>query len=608
MTATRRYAAGKTPVAYGVAWFRRVSQGVGAWSPGAGGLEAAVPLEKTWIWSATLVGIACGGATKDDLPGPDYSMLDQACPGAAECASNEGALRVGAAVVDLTPECWETWDDVDGNSEYASNTDVFYDCGCDRLCPSDDGYVAPDDGEGDGTFQALWLAGFGNGRAMASVHDAIEARAIVLESGDTSVAIVTLDVVGWFYDDTTIIREAVAAAGSTIDLVIVQATHNHEAPDTMGQWGGRFGERGVDERYMQQIIDGSVEAILAAESARTEVSMVVGVADSAAPFGDKGTANTVRDSRDPVVIDEDVGAAAFVDGSGQTVATLVNWGNHPEVLDDDNLELTSDFPWALRDAVENGLSYTTRTQAGRGGVTVYLQGTVGGLMTPLGVTVTDWDGVDHADAGFDKARALGDLIGGLALDALDSGETVDRPLVSFGVLGVELPIENFGFQALFLMEVFEREIFGYDDSRPFDDYNVPYIDTEMNLVTVGPLRMLTVPGELTPELAIGGYDGSRVNSSTVDFVDPTNPAPPDVSRAPQGPFLKEQMAGSYNWILGLGNDELGYFVPDYNYVLHPTQPYISEADGDHYEETNSLGPSAVPLVLEAAETLTTHSP
>jgi hypothetical protein len=37
---------------------------------------------------------------------------------------------------------------------------------------------------------------------------------------------------------------------------------------------------------------------------------------------------------------------------------------------------------------------------------------------------------------------------------------------------------------------------------------------------------------------------------------------------------------------------LGYIMPDYNYVLDPGSPYMEEADGDHYEETNSLGPYA----------------
>ena len=56
------------------------------------------------------------------------------------------------------------------------------------------------------------------------------------------------------------------------------------------------------------------------------------------------------------------------------------------------------------------------------------------------------------------------------------------------------------------------------------------------------------------------------------------------------------MGAEHNWIIGLGNDELGYFIPSYNYKLHDTLPYYREADGDHYEETNSLGPTAWPII------------
>ena len=35
----------------------------------------------------------------------------------------------------------------------------------------------------------------------------------------------------------------------------------------------------------------------------------------------------------------------------------------------------------------------------------------------------------------------------------------------------------------------------------------------------------------------------------------------------------------------------------------PAQPYIEEALGDCYEETNSIGPKAVPLMLEAQSVL-----
>jgi hypothetical protein len=46
----------------------------------------------------------------------------------------------------------------------------------------------------------------------------------------------------------------------------------------------------------------------------------------------------------------------------------------------------------------------------------------------------------------------------------------------------------------------------------------------------------------------------------------------------------------YPILLGLAHDFVGYIVPAYNYVLSTESPYLVEADGDHYEETYSLGP------------------
>lgn len=540
------------------------------------------------------------GAADSGEGGGAPRELDRLCPGDAGCEGNEGPLRAGVAQRDLTP-CFETWEDTEGDATYRATEDPFHDCGCDHLCPGDAGYTSPDAGEGDGVFQAAWIAGFGQGRAANSSHDPIELRVITLETGETRVAIVTLDLVGWFYDDTLAVREAAAAAGADVDLVVVHATHNHEAPDSMGQWGERFGRRGVDEAWRAEVIAAAASAIVEAQNSATEVNLTVGRADSAAPFGAKGTRNTVRDSRDPVVIDEWVGAARLEGAGGATVATLVNWGNHPEVLGGDNTALTADFVHYLRAGVEQGVPGGPSPRAGLGGQALFLNASVGGLMTPLGITVTDWDGVDHSGDTFEKAEALGEVVAGLALDALAAaGPPAEAPRLSFRAEVIEIPVENIGFQALFLAGVFERELVGWDSSRPITADNTPKIRTELDLIELGPLRILTIPGELFPELAVGGYDGSRVNSEEVPFIDPGNEAPPDVAAAPTGPPLKEQMGAEHSWILGLGNDELGYLVPPYDYVLAESAPYLSEPPGDHYEETNSLGPTAVPTILSAA--------
>ena len=84
------------------------------------------------------------------------------------------------------------------------------DCGCDQLCPGDEGYVAPDEGEGDGTFDAIWLAGYNSARPANFVHDDIWARTLFLSQGDVDVALVSVDLVGFFWSDVELLRERLA--------------------------------------------------------------------------------------------------------------------------------------------------------------------------------------------------------------------------------------------------------------------------------------------------------------------------------------------------------------------------------------------------------------
>jgi hypothetical protein len=119
--------------------------------------------------------------------------------------------------------------------------------------------------------------------------------------------------------------------------------------------------------------------------------------------------------------------------------------------------------------------------------------------------------------------------------------------------------------------------------------------------------MITAPGELFPELSVGGYDGTYTPPA-YDLVQ-TNPAhctepaktgyrgcnkmPPDLSKAPKTGYLFELVdkEARYKWLLGLTNDMLGYIVPSYDYVLDKDDPYYAEPpEGDYYEETNSIGP------------------
>jgi hypothetical protein len=373
-------------------------------------------------------------------------------------------------------------------------------------------------------------------------------------------------------------------------------------------WGSRIGKTGYQDEYAAFIRQSTVDALADAVNGLREVgTMKVGHVDSRT-YSEKGTRNLIRDSRDPIVIDERVNAALFQDKNGDSITTIVNWANHPEVLASRNTALTSDYSHYLREGMENGVSWDTYQREGLGGMNLYLNGTVGGLMTPLGITVTDPDGVDHSEANFEKAEALGHLVADMALDAIEDGDTVENPSMAFEQVVLKLPIDNWGFQAMFLSGVLDRETFDWDPTEIITETNVPKLRTEIARIQIGPLHMLSIPGELFPELAFGGFDGSKIGSESDTLISESNPLPPQLDQAPTGPFWAELLDSEHNWIVGLGNDEIGYIIPEYDFVINPISPYIDQADGDHYEETNSLGPATAGLLDEAVRKLLSWQP
>jgi hypothetical protein len=308
----------------------------------------------------------------------------------------------------------------------------------------------------------------------------------------------------------------------------------------------------------------------------------------------------LRDSRDPWVVDPNVGAARFVDERGETIVTLLNWACHPETAADENTLWSADYVHALRRTVETGSEWVTAPgRTGVGGPALFINGALGGMMTTLGVEVTNPDGDTYQSASFEKADSIGQIVGEMALDALDVGEEIAEPRLSFMATRFPLVVSNAAFLFAFKNGLLEREIMDVDGQMG--------IETEMALVNVGPLRMVTVPGEMLPELAVGGYDGSHVHAPGVPVVDPMNPNPPNLDAAPVGPYLLERIAAEdplrYPWIIGLGNDELGYIIPEYDFLLDDLLPYFNEPEGDHYEETNSIGPHMAGVVDGQADAL-----
>ena len=425
-----------------------------------------------------------------------------------------------------------------------------------------------------GLTRPMWLAGFANGRRATAVHDDLWAVAAVIDDGSHRLGIVALDAIGLFHDDVVAVRRLVATR-TRLDYLIVASTHNHSTPDLMGLWGPRVGVTGVDAGYRARVIDGAADAVVAASTAMEPAS--VSFLELPLP-----TAGLVADSRDPQVFDATLRMMHFTRrGSGRTLGTLVNWSDHPETLWADNTEITADFPGYLRDVLEHGIAVDGRTaRPGLGGIHLYVNGAIGGLMT-TSPTTTVRDPVtnhEYRAPSHDKARAVGRRLGEAILSALRTGAAMadPDPRLTIAARTIELPLDNRLFRLASALGTIDR-------GQPHWNR----IRTEVALVTLGEAAIACVPGELYPEIANGGI----VHPPGADFdIDPVEVPP-----------LRALMPGRIKFLIGLANDEIGYIIPKSEW--DDQAPWLYDGTDRQYGEINSLGPETAPAIHAAFKAL-----
>jgi len=435
----------------------------------------------------------------------------------------------------------------------------------------------------------VYMAGFGNNRVATGVHDDLWVRCVALGSADAKLVMCDADLIGLFYDDVLKVRARVKAAAPDVTQVIVASAHDHEGPDTMGLWGRTPFESGIDPKYMDWLDGRIAGAALDALHSMQPARLVIGRDDH--PL----LALLQDDSRPPYVKDPHLYALRLEAlAGGKPIATLVNWSDHPETLDSRNTLITADYPHWLRQYVEDHA----------GGMAVFFNGAIGGLLSTLGdqVAMLDPDSGEVAkDGTWKKAEIFGDTIGALALRALEAGEAapVDSIVVRHTV--IFSPVENDRFRVAGALEVYQGRKRLYTNGKPdptvverelpgFGKVKVATgrdIQTEVDYIQLrGGGRLLaeiaTVPGEIYPELVNGGitrYPGA------------------DYAAAPLEPALRAHMHSSYPMVFGLANDEIGYIIPKAEW--DNVAPWLQLRKGRWYGEFNSAGPEMAGRVTRA---------
>jgi hypothetical protein len=257
--------------------------------------------------------------------------------------------------------------------------------------------------------------------------------------------------------------------------------------------------------------------------------------------------------------------------SEETIATFVNWGNHPEALGGKNGQITSDFPHWLREGVEKGVPAPNGTE-GFGGMCLYFQGQVGGLMTQLHTTVPHRDGQrSFSEASFEKAQALGENLAIVACNALRSDRVWknENPRLAVSARTIRVPVTGMYKYAMMFGLIHE----GY---KLFQGAR-----TELNVIRIGGVLLLSVPGEIYPEIVEGGVEALPGRDYEIEPVE----VPP----------LRESMEqkARMGLVIGLANDQIGYMVPKTQWDVEA--PFIYDGKAQYGEE-NSGGPDVAPTI------------
>jgi hypothetical protein len=170
-------------------------------------------------------------------------------------------------------------------------------------------------------------------RAYSGVHDQLYARALVLDNGTTTAAIVALDLVEM--GDTTALRQRIESeVGIPSKHIIINASHDHSAPRGGPPTPGTSSADGrpySTPEYVKQIDDSIVESLKQAKAALqpARVGYGTGKVDvSVARYGYTPDRGWRENTNEEGFSDKTLAVLKFESPTGTPIAILFNYAVH----------------------------------------------------------------------------------------------------------------------------------------------------------------------------------------------------------------------------------------------------------------------------------------
>ena len=356
--------------------------------------------------------------------------------------------------------------------------------------------------------------GVGPANPAKSKQGELTARAMVFQQGETKVAIVQLDLLGFPSVLCNRVRSQVPRIPA--DNILIGSTHTHSAPDCYG-FPGIDGATTSDLKYIDFVCNQAALAINQALDNLQPAHLKIATGEAKGKIAYNYYAPELYDPRLSVI--------QAITPAGKTIGTLVNYAIHPEVLGSRVGILSPDLVGPLCDQLEDDL----------GGMGMFMNGAQGGMVTadnrlldkPSDPLKAKW----HDARTWSECLRIGRLLASEAQRIVKNAESQTDPGLACHAKEVVFPVESDLMWAIIRSSPLKYP-FNKDKS----------ITTRLNLVNVGNAQILTIPGEALPNI---GY------------------------------YLKRNMKGDNNLLFGLTNDAFGYILTKVDFNSFQRYEYVS---------------------------------
>ena len=343
----------------------------------------------------------------------------------------------------------------------------------------------------------------------------LTARALVVQSGETRVAIVSVDLLGF----PSVLGDRARALIPRIapENILIGATHTHSGPDCYAFPDGRGGHTG-DLAYLDGVCQRIAEAVNEAVDHLQPAHIRIATGEARGKIAYNYYAPDLYDRRASVI--------QAVTPDGEVIATLVNYAVHPEVLGAGVGIVSPDLVGPLCDRIEE--------QAG--GMAIFMNGALGGMITAdnrdLASASDPLRAVWHDERTWEECLRIGDTLADESLRIIADAPLQKEPALRIASSEVRFPVDSDALWA-----VVQHSPLEYPHNA--DDRT---ITARINLLNLGKAQILTIPGEALPNI---------------------------------GFYLKRKMHGEHNLLFGLTNDAFGYILTEVDFNSFPRYDYVS---------------------------------